>query len=169
MLVTIIVPIRDEAANIRRTLAGLAEQDAIGPEAQRGAHEVAHGDAGVLPQDRGDRAEVDAERHPGAGAALPAARVDRPSDLARADTAEDPIARRWLHHVAGDSRIALVVTLRPFDAWSVPLPIAQHGQPSDLDTHVPLILWGRGIQHGTYDKRANTVDIAPTLAQLLGL
>jgi len=97
------------------------------------------------------------------------ARVDRPADLARADTAEDPIARRWLHHVAGDSRIALVVTLRPFDAWSGPLPIAQHGQPSDLDTHVPLILWGRGIQHGTYDKRANTVDIAPTLAQLLGL
>ena len=97
------------------------------------------------------------------------ARVDRPADLARADTAADPIARRWLHQVAGDSRVAMVVTLRPFDAWSFPVPIAQHGQPSDLDAHVPLILWGRGIQRGTYDQRASTVDIAPTLAQLLRL
>ena len=97
------------------------------------------------------------------------ARVDRPADLARADTAQDPIARRWLHQVAGDSRVAMVVTLRPFDAWSSPFAIAQHGQPSDLDAHVPLILWGRGIQRGTYEQRANTVDIAPTLAQLLGL
>jgi hypothetical protein len=97
------------------------------------------------------------------------ARVDRPADLTRADTAEDPVARRWLHHVAGDSRVALVVSLRPFDAWGSASGIAQHGQPSDLDAHVPLILWGRGIQRGAYDKRANTVDIAPTLAQLLGL
>ncbi len=102
-------------------------------------------------------------------AVLGVARVDRPADLTRADTTQDPIARRWLHQVAGDSRVALVVTLRPFDAWGVPLGIAQHGQPSDLDAHVPLILWGRGIQGGTYDQRANTVDIAPTLAQLLGL
>jgi arylsulfatase A-like enzyme len=63
----------------------------------------------------------------------------------------------------------MVVTLRPFDAWGAPLGSAQHGQPSDLDTHVPLILWGRGILAGTYDQRVNTVDIAPTLARLLGL
>ncbi len=97
------------------------------------------------------------------------ARVDRPADLARVDTAADPIARRWLHLIVGDSRVAMVVTLRPFDAWGAPLGSAQHGQPSDLDTHVPLILWGRGILAGTYDQRANTVDIAPTLAWMLGL
>jgi len=97
------------------------------------------------------------------------ARVDRPADLTHADTTEDPVARRWLHHVAGDPRIVLVVTLQPFDAWASPFGIAQHGQPSDLDAHVPLIFWGRGIRRGSYDARASTVDIAPTLARVLGL
>jgi arylsulfatase A-like enzyme len=44
-----------------------------------------------------------------------------------------------------------------------------HGQPSDDDAHVPLILWGKGFKHGAYAQRADAVDIAPTLAQLLGL
>jgi arylsulfatase A-like enzyme len=98
------------------------------------------------------------------------ARVDRPADLARADTAADPVARRWLHHVSADPRVALVVSLSPFDAWSYgTVNLAAHGQPTDLDAHVPLILWGRGILRGSYEKRANTVDIAPTLARLLGV
>jgi predicted AlkP superfamily pyrophosphatase or phosphodiesterase len=98
------------------------------------------------------------------------ARVDRPGDLARADTAADPVARRWLHHVTGDPRVVLVVSLSPFDAWSYgAVNLAAHGQPTDLDAHVPIILWGRGVVRGSYDKRANTVDIAPTLARLLGV
>jgi arylsulfatase A-like enzyme len=44
-----------------------------------------------------------------------------------------------------------------------------HGQPTELDSHVPLILWGPGIRRGVYDERVSTVDIAPTLARLLDL
>jgi arylsulfatase A-like enzyme len=47
--------------------------------------------------------------------------------------------------------------------------IAMHGQPSDDDAHVPIIFWGRGVRHGSYPGRMNTVDIAPTLGGLLGL
>jgi len=95
------------------------------------------------------------------------ARADEPADLARADTADDAVARRWRHQLPADAGALLVVTLQPFSVWT-PDSIAEHGQPSELDSHVPLMLWGRGIRPGRYGRRAN-VDIAPTLARLLGI
>lgn len=96
------------------------------------------------------------------------ARVDRPADLEQADTLQDVIARRWLHHVAPDGGVALVVTLREPFVWGDET-YAMHGGPSDSDARVPLILMGRGVKAGRYEQRAATVDIAPTLAALLGL
>lgn len=97
------------------------------------------------------------------------ARVDRVADLASGDTT-DPVIRRWLHHVPPDAGVELVATLKPYSTWGYPdLPIAMHGQPSDLDAHVPIIFWGRGIRPGTYGARVSTVDIAPTLARRLDL
>ena len=103
--------------------------------------------------------------------ALPGvARVDRPADLARRDTT-DAVVRRWVHQVPPDAGVELVVTLKPYAVWGYANgpPIAMHGQPSDLDAHVPLLLFGRGVKRGAYDGRVNTVDIAPTLARLLDL
>ena len=99
------------------------------------------------------------------------ARVDTPAAIAAADTSADPIARRWRHELAPDAGVALVVTLADWNVWAYGggLQIAEHGQPSDLDAHVPLILWGMGLHGGIYGTRVNTVDIAPTLARLLGL
>lgn len=98
------------------------------------------------------------------------ARVIKPADLARADTANDPVARRWLHQLTPDASVALTVSLQPGSVWDVPnVLIAMHGQPSDDDAHVPIIFWGKGIRRGVYAGRANTVDIAPTLAALLGV
>ena len=97
------------------------------------------------------------------------ARVDRPVDLTGKDTT-DPVSRRWIHQLTPDGGVELVVTLKPYCIWSYSnLPIAMHGQPTDLDAHVPLILWGPGIRRGTYGGRVSTVDIAPTLARLLDL
>ena len=95
------------------------------------------------------------------------ARVDRPADLATADTVADPVARRWMHHLSPDLGVPLVVTLREHSAWG--RAYADHGKPSDADAHVPLVFWGRGFRPGRYVQRAATVDIAPTLARLLGL
>ena len=102
--------------------------------------------------------------------ALPGvARVDRPAELTGRDTS-DPVVRRWRHQVPPDGGVELVVTLKPYSIWTYEnLPIAMHGQPTDLDAHVPLILWGRGVRRGVYETRVATVDIAPTLAQLLQL
>ena len=97
-------------------------------------------------------------------------RVDRVTDLPRADTASDPVARRWIHHLAPDAGVVLVVTLQAGSVWGIEnAPIAMHGQPSDDDSHVPIIFWGRGVKRGVYRGRVNTVDIAPTLGRLLGV
>ncbi len=98
------------------------------------------------------------------------ARIDRPADLAKRDTTS-AVVRRWMHEVPLDAGVELVATLQPYSIWAyanVPA-IAMHGQPSDIDAHVPLILWGRALRRGVYQERVATVDIAPTLARLLGL
>jgi arylsulfatase A-like enzyme len=45
-----------------------------------------------------------------------------------------------------------------------------HGTPYKFDTHVPLIFWGQGVTgHRVLADSVRTVDIAPTMAALLGL
>ena len=70
--------------------------------------------------------------------------------------------------LAPDAGVVLTVTLQPGSVWG-DAPIAMHGQPSEDDARVPIILWGRGVRRGSYAGRMNTVDIAPTLSVLLGI
>jgi len=44
-----------------------------------------------------------------------------------------------------------------------------HGSPYWYDRHVPIILLGAGIESGSSDAAAYTVDVAPTLAALAGI
>src|SRR5687768_14930122 len=44
-----------------------------------------------------------------------------------------------------------------------------HGSPYNYDTHVPLVWFGAGVKPGTYTESVGIDDIAPTLANLLGL
>ena len=44
-----------------------------------------------------------------------------------------------------------------------------HGTPYEYDTHVPIVFLGSGITGGTYPNPCGPEDIAPTLAQLLGI
>jgi hypothetical protein len=75
-----------------------------------------------------------------------------------------------LHQLAPDAGVVLTVSLQAGSVWDIPnLPIAMHGLPSEDDSHVPIILWGRGVRRGSYAGRMNTVDIAPTLSVLLGV
>jgi predicted AlkP superfamily pyrophosphatase or phosphodiesterase len=94
------------------------------------------------------------------------ARADRISELVRADTVNDRIARRWLHMFADDGKAALVVTLAPYNYWLGSYQ-AQHGSPNDSDAHVPIIFYGNGIKPGSYPEYARVVDMAPTLAAVV--
>lgn len=94
------------------------------------------------------------------------ARADRISELARADTVNDRVARRWLHMFADEGKVALVVTLTPHNYWLGSYQ-AQHGSPNDSDAHVPIIFYGNDIRPGRYAEFARVVDMAPTLAAIV--
>ncbi|HJU64528.1 MAG TPA: alkaline phosphatase family protein [Gemmatimonadaceae bacterium] len=94
-------------------------------------------------------------------------RVDRWRALQKADTIRDVIARRWLHHFSPQSRFELVMTVTPGSMWGS--DIATHGSPHDQDSHVPLIFYGPWFRTGSHDEFVRTVDIAPTLARVLGV
>jgi hypothetical protein len=95
------------------------------------------------------------------------ARADRISDLMRADTVNDKIARRWLHMFADESEAALVVTLAPYNYWLTSYQSAEHGSPNDPDARVPIIFYGNAIKPGRYGEFARVVDMAPTLAAIV--
>jgi hypothetical protein len=84
-----------------------------------------------------------------------------------ADSLRDPIARRWSHQLRPDAPVALVITLDSLSTWGG--NVASHGSTYDYDSHVPIILYGAGVQPGRYADFVRTVDIAPTLAALAGV
>lgn len=96
------------------------------------------------------------------------AHADLITDLARADTVADVTARRWLHQFAPDGPIRAVVSLEPFAYWKS-TTYATHGSPNEPDARVPVLFWGAGIAAGHRAGEARVVDMAPTLAQRLGI
>ncbi|TAE25492.1 MAG: alkaline phosphatase family protein [Candidatus Kapaibacterium sp.] len=58
----------------------------------------------------------------------------------------------------------------PAKYWVWGTVTATHGTPHDYDRHSPLILMGAGVKPGYYrDAKVAPSDIAPTLAQILGI
>ena len=94
-------------------------------------------------------------------------RADVIDDLTLADTTKDVIARRWLHMFRPGGEELVAITLTPFSTPSS--SIADHGTPHDYDAKVPVIFWGRNFRAATDSGSARVVDIAPTLAHLLGI
>ena len=47
--------------------------------------------------------------------------------------------------------------------------VATHGSAFDYDRRVPILFWRRGIRPFEQPQPVDTVDIAPTLAAILGL
>jgi len=94
-------------------------------------------------------------------------RIDRFADLVK-DSANDPVARRWSHQFPQGTNVELVATLTSGSLWGNFL-VASHGSPYDYDSNVPVIFYGPGIPAKQRGDFIRTVDIAPTLAQLLGV
>lgn len=66
--------------------------------------------------------------------------------------------------VGGD----VVVVPKPFWFLEDSVRATGHGTPYAYDTHVPLLLHGPGVQPGLYSRSVHLIDLAPTLAALLG-
>ena len=77
----------------------------------------------------------------------------------------DAMRKSWHADVSGDVQYAL----RPNWMYAG-RAVATHGSPYAYDTHVPILGYGpRWIGRGRVDSRVEVVDIAPTLAKLLGI
>ena len=94
------------------------------------------------------------------------ARVDRFRKLL-ADSLRDPIARRWAHQFPANVPIELIVTLTPLSTFGG--NVASHASGYDYDSHVPLIFYGAGVKPGRVTDFVRTVDLAPTLAAIVGV
>lgn len=79
----------------------------------------------------------------------------------------DPLARRVLHGFYARRSGDLIIIQDPYKYLGDSSIAATHGSPYSYDTHVPLIIMGRGIKAGRYLQDASPADIAPTLAALL--
>lgn len=95
-------------------------------------------------------------------------RVDRVSQLKAKASQGDKYARRWLNAVPADMQAVLTVTLRPY-YYSYTTRYATHGTPHDYDAHIPVLFMGPGIKPGRYPQFIRSVDVAPTLAEIVGV
>jgi arylsulfatase A-like enzyme len=95
-------------------------------------------------------------------------RAELVSDLLHGDTLNDAITRRWVHMLPADLPYYAAITLREGYVWGRSRS-AQHGSPYDDDSHVPILFYGAPFRPGKYPVFTRTVDIAPTLARVLGV
>jgi predicted AlkP superfamily pyrophosphatase or phosphodiesterase len=84
-----------------------------------------------------------------------------------ADTVESPVGRRFKNGFHPDRAPDLMVSFSEWVLISESAHGTTHGTPYRYDTDVPLIFFGRAIAHR--DEAVRTVDIAPTLAAILGV
>ena len=97
------------------------------------------------------------------------ARADWIKNLRKADFADDFVARRFAHQIPEGYPLELAVTLTHYSYWGNSFITSTHGSPYNQDASVPIIFYGPWVKAGRYSTFARTVDIAPTLAQILGV
>jgi len=95
-------------------------------------------------------------------------RVYTPSSLAVA-SATDPLAARWRHTLPAGLGWLVTVTAHEGSSWGTWTTGADHGSPWPADVEIPIVFWGGGTRPQTVTAPVRSVDIAPTLARLLGI
>src|SRR5882724_895727 len=89
------------------------------------------------------------------------------SQLARGEIAHTPLSSKYVNSYSPLGGWYVMVTPPPFVLGDV--TGTDHGSPYTYDTHVPLAFYGIPFQPGTYRSAAQPVDLAVTLASLLGI
>ena len=106
------------------------------------------------------------------GHCLTAARrgqVYTPATLAAAPPT-DSAASLWRNTIPSGYGWLLAGVLEPGFVWSrADVRAAEHGSTAVLDRTVPIAFMGPGIEARVVHRAVRTVDIAPTLARLLGV
>ncbi|MGA7630371.1 MAG: alkaline phosphatase family protein [Terriglobales bacterium] len=89
------------------------------------------------------------------------------SQLARGDIPPTEIGRRYAHSYSPESGWYVIGIPAPFHVGIT--KGTDHATPFSYDTHVPLAFYGLAFQPGIYRTHAEPVDLAMTLASLLGI
>jgi arylsulfatase A-like enzyme len=87
--------------------------------------------------------------------------------LAQGAVPDTPIGRKYLHSYAATGGWYVMGVPAPFSVGTS--TGTDHASPYTYDTHVPLAFYGLAFQPGTYRKHVEPIDLAPTLAALLGI
>jgi predicted AlkP superfamily pyrophosphatase or phosphodiesterase len=89
------------------------------------------------------------------------------SQLARGETPSTEVGRRYAHSYSPEGGWYVIGIPSPFHVGIT--KGTDHATPFSYDTHVPLAFYGLAFQPGTYRTHAEPVDLAVTLASLLGI
>lgn len=89
------------------------------------------------------------------------------TQLARGEAPHTPLGRKFLNSYSPEGGWYVMGVPAPFVVGSV--SGTDHASPYSYDTHVPLAFYGLAFQAGTYRNHAEPVDLAVTLASLLGI
>jgi arylsulfatase A-like enzyme len=89
------------------------------------------------------------------------------TQLARGDVPNTPFGRQFLNSYSSQGGWYVMGVPAPFVVGS--MSGTDHASPYSYDTHVPLAFYGLAFQAGTYRNHAEPVDLAVTLAALLGI
>jgi hypothetical protein len=89
------------------------------------------------------------------------------SQLARGETPATETGRRYAHSYSPEGGWYVIGIPSPFQVGIT--KGTDHATPFSYDTHVPLAFYGLAFQPGIYRTHAEPVDLAVTLASLLGI
>ena len=89
------------------------------------------------------------------------------SQLAHGETPATEVGRRYAHSYSPEGGWYVIGIPSPFHVGS--MKGTDHATPFSYDTHVPLAFYGLAFQPGTYRTHAEPIDLAVTLASLLGI
>ncbi len=89
------------------------------------------------------------------------------AQLARGETPATEIGRRYAHSYSPEGGWYVMGIPKPFLVGGA--KGTDHATPFSYDTHVPLAFYGLAFQTGIYRTHAEPVDLATTLASLLGI
>ena len=104
----------------------------------------------------------------GAARALPGiAKVFTPATLTQAPASDDD-ANRWKRNLPPDVGWLMLAVAEHGYVFSDKMS-GEHGTMQPETVRIPIAFLGPGVRAGTYARVVRSVDIAPTLAQLLGV
>jgi hypothetical protein len=89
------------------------------------------------------------------------------SQLAEGEVPNTAMGRRYLNSYSPEGSWFVMGVPDPYTVGST--KGTDHASPYNYDTHVPLAFYGLPFQPGTYRTPTEPIDLAPTLASLLGI